>query len=324
MFKQKIILICTSLILFFHMGCTHVPVSEKLGIICPEFPCEKPPIKNIEVALVLGGGGARGFAHVGVLEVLEKEGIPIDLIVGTSAGAAVGALYGSFTDAHAVNSLLLNVSKWELLDLSFCSMFRMFYDASGPISGYAMEKFLLDKIPEKRIEDLKIPFAAVAVDIETSQPFVMRNGPIAPAVHASSALPPFFAPVKLYGKTLVDGGISLPVPVSIAKEYNPKLIIAVNISAPAEEGCLKSSIDLSYRSLYISYYALSNIQAQLADIVIHPKLNGFGLFDDRNKQEIYERGLQAAEEVVPLIKEKLTALGIPLRVNRNFELKKMN
>jgi len=315
MFKQKIILIFTSLTLFFYTGCTHVPASQQLGIVLPEYPPEKLPVKNIDVALVLGGGGARGFAHVAVLETLEKEGIPIDLIVGTSAGAAVGALYGSFVDAQKVKDLLLNLSKWDILDLSLCSTFRMCYDASGPISGYTLEKFFLETIPEAHIEHLKIPFAAVAVDIETGLPFVMKYGPIAPAVHASSAIPPFFAPVKLYGKTLVDGGVSLPVPVSVAKEYNPKLTIAVNISAPAEGGCLKGCVDLSYRSLLISYYVLSNIQAASADIVIHPELRGFGLFDDRSKQEIYQRGQQAAQAAIPSIKEKLSALGIPLRAN---------
>ncbi|PWU07079.1 MAG: hypothetical protein C5B43_00855 [Verrucomicrobia bacterium] len=312
--NKKIIRLSTIIIALFLIGCAHIPVATSLGIHVPSEiqPFEKSK-KKIEVALVLGGGGARGIAHVGVLEVLEKEGIPIDLIVGTSAGAVVGALYGSFYDVHKVKSMLLGLNKWDVLDISMCSMWRMVYEASGPISGYALQKFLKETIPETNIEELRIPFAAVAVDIETSSPFIMRSGPIAPAVHASAAIPPFFAPVKLYGKTLVDGGVALPVPVSVAKEYNPKLIIAVNISSPPKKGELEGCVDLSYRSLVVSYYVLSNMQSQQADVVIHPELDGFGLFDDKNKEEVYRRGLAAAQAAIPAIKEKLYALKIPLR-----------
>lgn len=319
MLTQQKFRISTLILVLFLVGCTHVPVSTHLGIVIPEVPPIRQEEKEIQVALVLGGGGARGLAHIGVLEILEKEGIPIDLIVGTSAGAAVGALYGSCQDVNVVKTKLINLNKWDLLDLSMSSMFRMFYEASGPIRGYSMEKFLKDNIPEAHIEDLKIPFVAVAVDIETAQPFVIRSGPIAPAVHASAAIPPFFAPVELYGKTLVDGGVALPVPVAVAREYNPKLIIAVNISAPPKKGELNGSIDLNYRSLATSYYVLSNIQAEQADIIIHPELDGFGLFDDSNKEEVYRRGLIAAQMAIPEIKKRLYELGISLRSSLNFE-----
>lgn len=180
MFKKKIILLISLIFSVLLMGCNHVPIATKLGIEIPEIPPDKLPENKIQVALVLGGGGARGLAHIGVLEVLEKEGIPIDIIVGTSAGAAVGALYSSFIDIEIVKSKLLHLNKWDLLDLSMCSMFKMFYEPSGPISGYAMEKFLKDNIPQPHIEDLKIPFVAVAADIETSEPYIINTGPIPP------------------------------------------------------------------------------------------------------------------------------------------------
>lgn len=301
------------IVALLYSGCTHIPVHTRLGIYTePNLPPE-PPIQNVNVALVLGGGGAKGLAHVGVLEILEQENIPIDLIIGTSSGAAVGALYSSFTDALYVKSLLLNLGKWDLLDISFSSTCKMLYEASGPVSGYSFEKFFLDNIPQRSIEQLTIPFAAVAVDIESAEPFIIKSGPIAPAVHASAAIPPVFSPIKLYGKTLVDGGVALPVPVAAAKAYNPKLIIAVNISAPPTKGCLSSALDLTYRSLEISYYILAQIQSASADIVIHPNLEGFGLFDDTNNEAIYQRGLQAAQKAIPTIKQKLLALKIPLK-----------
>lgn len=308
------------IIALLYSGCTHVPVHTRLGIWVEPNPPPEPFVQNVNVALVLGGGGAKGLAHVGVLEILEQERIPIDLIIGTSSGAAVGALYASSSNAQYVKSLLLNLKKWDLLDICFFSSFKMFYEASGPISGYPFEKFFLDNIPQRNIEQLPIPFAAVTVDIESGKPFIIKSGPIAPAIHASAAIPPVFCPIKLYGKTLVDGGVALPVPVSVAKDYHPKLIIAVNISAPPTKGCLSSGLDLAYRSLEISYYILAQMQSTCADIVIHPNLQGFGVFDDSNNEAIYQCGLQAAKNAIPIIKEKLLALNIPLK---NISIQKL-
>lgn len=304
-----------STVLIIYTGCTHVPVATTLGLNVPSRTPFEPVLEGVDVALVLGGGGSKGLAHVGVLEVLEENNIPINLIVGTSSGAGVGALYASHVNAQTVKRLLVDLGKWDLLDLSIASICRMALEASGPVSGYYLEKFFIEKLAEQDIEELSIPFAAVAVDIETSRPFIIKSGPIAPAVHASAAIPPFFSPVKLYGRTLVDGGVALPVPVSVAKEYNPKLIIAVDISAPPTTGCLSGSVELTYRSLEISYYMLSRSQTKEADIDIHPNLEGFGMFDDHRNEEIYVTGIEAARKAIPEIKRKLRELGIPLRKN---------
>lgn len=313
----KLLQIITFLVLsLFYTGCTHVPVATTLGLKVPLNPPIEPIHEQINVALVLGGGGAKGLAHVGVLEILEEEGIPIDLIVGTSSGAAVGAIYASYVNAQKVKETLLALGKWDFLDLSITSICRMAIEASGPISGYNFEKFFIDNLPQKQIEELPIPFASVAVDIETSIPYVIKSGPIAPAVHASAAIPPFFAPVRLYGHILVDGGVALPVPVVVAKDYNPKIIIAVDISAPPTTGSVNGSVALTYRSLEISYYMLSRMQARSADIDIHPNLEGFGLFDDDRNEEIYLRGIEAARIAIPAIKQKLNDLGIPLNSPR--------
>ena len=293
-------------------SCQHVPVSKRLGIDLPrKLPAERK-VENIRVALVLGGGGSKGLAHVGVLEALEREGVPIDLIVGCSSGAAIGSLYSSHPDASWVKEKVLHLGKWDLLDLSLESTARMIVDASGPVSGYYVEKFIKDNIAERNIEDLSIPFAAVAVDIESSKPYVFKSGPIPPAVHASAALPPFFSPVYLYNKKLVDGGVLYPVPVAVAKEYNPQLIIAVDISSPPTCGRVNGAMKLLYRSLEISYYELCRLQSKTADIDIHPNLDGFGSFEDGRNEEIYRRGLDAANASMPVIKEKLEQLGIPV------------
>lgn len=310
---QKIFQITACLVIgVCYPGCTHIPVATSLGLNVPPNLPEELLHKKIGVALVLGGGGAKGLAHVGVLEVLEEEGIPIDLIVGTSSGAAVGAIYSSYVNAKQVKEILFTLGKWDVLDLSITSICRMVIEPSGPISGYNFEKFFIDNLPEQNIEELSIPFASVAVDIETSSPFIIKSGPIAPAVHASAAIPPFFAPVKLYGHTLVDGGVALPVPVSVAQGYNPQLIIAVDISGPPSKGRMGGSIELTYRALEISYYALSRMQSRCADIDIHPDLKGFGLFDDDRNEEIYLKGIEAAKIAIPEIKKKLSELNIAL------------
>jgi NTE family protein len=312
----KLLQIIFLIFVVFSTGCAHVPVATTLGLSVPSELPPEPTSKRIDVALVLGGGGARGLAHAGVLEVLEEEGIPIDLIVGTSSGAAVGAIYASYIDAQKVKQMLLNAGKWDFLDISIFGICRMAIEASGPISGYNFEKFFIDNLPEKLIEQLSIPFAAVAVDIETTEPFIIKSGPMAPAVHASAAIPPLFCPVKLYGRTLVDGGVSLPVPVDVAREYNPKLIIAVDISPPPAKGCLKSSFDLAYRALEISYSMLSRMQASTADIEIHPDLEGFGFFEDARNEELYFKGMEAARNAIPEIKRKLDFYGISLHKPR--------
>jgi len=284
---------------------------------------EAPEVKDVDVALVLGGGGAKGFAHVGVLEVLEEEGIPVDLIVGTSAGALIGGLYAGLQDAQIVKGKVMSLKKWDIMDLSISSMMQMMFTASGPVSGFNLERFFVNNLPQERIEELEIPFAAVAVDVETSEPVVLRSGPVAPAVHASAAIPGFFTPVKLYGRTLMDGGALLPVPVEVARDYEPKVIIAVDICAPADRGKAYNSMDVMYRALCISYYELARKQSKLADINIHPNMEGFGMFDDDRNEDIYMRGVLAARSALPAIKAKLEALGIPLR-ERKTRSKRVN
>lgn len=297
--------------LLLQTGCATI---QRPKIYIPKTAPTPRPIKNIDVALVLGAGGSRGLAHLGVIEVLEREGVPINLIVGSSAGSLVGALYADCPNSAEVKQKVIRLKKKDLLDLSVGALFQALVRLTGPIQGHALEKFVVERLEADWFEELKIPMIAVATDVDNNHITLLRSGPIAPAVHASSALPPFFCPVRLYRKTLIDGGVIAPVPVQVAKLFSPKLIIAVDISTPPSRARLSNALELVYRSMHISFYELSRMQSTKADITIHPMLMGYGTFEDQYNIQLYEKGKEAAEDAIESIKEELKARGIPLLV----------
>lgn len=302
---------------------------RKLTIILLLTACEKPKlanffilppapiVKNVKVALVLGGGGAKGIAHAGVLEILEHHKIPIDLIVGASAGSAIGALYADEPDSLRLKEKIMQISRRDLLDPSLINTALMFGSLRGPIRGKNYQKFLNKNLIHKSIEDLKIPLVIVTTNINNNDIYLIKSGPIVPAVYASSAIPPFFSPVILNNMILVDGGVITPVPVSVAKDYNPALVIAVDISAPPPVNQVVNMFDISYRSIWIYYYRLSRLQSTQADIDIHPDLENYGTFEDHRKEQLYQLGKKAACEAMPNILRRLKELNIPLNSHKS-------
>lgn len=248
----------------------------RIFVTPPQTIPQERKIENVNIALALGGGGSRGIAHLGVLDVLERNGIPIDLIVGTSAGSIIGAFYADYQDSKLLHSTLINLKKWDILDLSIWDSIQFFTDIRAPIQGYYLEEFIVKNMTVNNIEELKIPFVAVATDLHTEKPFRISTGPIATAVHASSAAPPVFSPVKAYGKLLVDGGVVEPVPVNTARLHSPKVVIAVDISTLGKDYTGLTMYDMTMKSLHISYYTLSTLQSKSADVLIHPNTEGFG------------------------------------------------
>lgn len=291
-----LILLCV-----FCAGCGHKPVHIPTAAVAPA----PRPLQNVQIALVLGGGGARGIAHAGVLSVLEENNIPIDLIVGTSAGSIVGALYADHPDSGALKHQLIKLTKWDVLDFNITSGMKMLWQVSGFVDGHALKGFLKRHIRAYHFDELKIPLAVVTTDIENGSPYVIRSGAIIPAIHASSAIPMIFTPVNLYGKTLVDGGVVSPVPVEVARNLGAKHVIAVDIGDVIEPTKVKGMYELADRCLWLSYYALSQWQNQQADILIQPKFHYSGLFDDSKAEEYYQLGRNAALEALPALKSKL-------------------
>lgn len=263
------------------------------------------PIHNINVALVLGSGGARGLAHLGVLEVLEENKIPIDLIVGSSSGSIIGAFYADTPDTKQIKKTLINLTKKDLLDPSIFRLIQGAVSMKGLIQGHALEDFLQNQLKSTQFEDLSIPLVVTATNVKTNQLDVLRSGALAPALRASSSLPPTFTPVNLYSQVYIDGGVMAPVPVQVAKQFNPKMIIAVDISLPPGSHEVDSAFSLAKRAFKMSFYELSQSQANKADIVIHPNFSGYGTFDDEYNEIFYHIGQQAALMQIKAIKEKL-------------------
>lgn len=291
-----IILIVSSL------GCGGNPPYIKIKV--PELP---PPVpkqaKPVRVALVLSSGGFRGGAHIGALEVLEENNIPIDLIVGSSAGSFVGAFYADNPNTTALKETLLSAKFEHLVDTSWVRAAQAPFCPTGPIPGRALQQFMLKNMHSRDFNQLKIKLVVVTTSIISNQLEVLQTGPIIPAVHASSALPPYFAPVILYQNTFVDGAVIAPVPVSVAKQFNPQLIIAVDITKQPSLSELKNCFQITSRALDISFYELAKKQASTADIVIRPDIIGYGPFDDGYNMEFYEAGRKAALEKIEEIKQ---------------------
>lgn len=269
----------------------------------PPRPLKAKTPENVQVALALGTGGFRGIAHLGVIEVLEKEGIPIDLIVGTSAGSMVGAFYCAYPKIALIKDEVMTLSKEDLVD-----------SMKIPLKGDELERFIIKKLRKvQNFEQLKIPLVVVATSLNTNQVYLINSGPLAPAIHASSAMPHFFAPVCLYGQVLTDGGVLEAVPVEVARKYKPKMVIGVNVYPPSPTTPTNKASDLFNRAIDVSYHKFCHMQVSEADVAINPNLFGFELFDDKHNKEAYELGRKAAIAALPKIKAEMARRGIERR-----------
>lgn len=276
--------------------------------ILPEIPQPipfTPHPKNVRLALVLGGGGARGMSHLGVLHEFEMAGIPIDLIVGCSIGGIVGSLYADCPNADHVRGLLMPLKRWDILDVSLSNC------RYGLVQGGALIRFLNVNLSCRTFEGLKIPLIIVATDLLAGELVAINSGPIVPAVHASSAVPLIFSPVLLYDRLLVDGGVADPNPVSTAKKFDPAIVVAVDLSDLSPYTCPTSLFGVAARSAEIKLQLQSKSCLHGADVVISPDLVDVGLFDDHCHDRVYEAGRVAARAAIPEIQRLLSERCIP-------------
>jgi len=275
-----------------------------------EMPQKKIPARQltnqVEVALVLGGGAFHGMAHLGVIKVLEEAGIPIDLIVGTSSGSLVGALYADRPNIDSLVPLIQSTSVSDIFNVS------LFGSSDGFVSGKRLQKFMIKNLSVENIEETKIPLVVVATDIENACVVAFKSGPIAPSVNASSAIPGIFEPVKMYGTTYIDGGILDNVPVDVALEYHPKYIIAVDIMKLKTKYKLASPTDIIKRSYSIMIHQLTQTQLQKADMLITPDLEGIPYIGSKDNEKMYQLGIEAAREALPEIIKALQQKGVEI------------
>ena len=255
--------------------------------------------KLTRIGLVLGGGAARGFAHVGVIRVLEQEKIPIDLVVGTSVGSLVGAIYADKKNSFELESTAFSLEERDLFDYTFIS------PTQGFVRGERIEDFLSKKLSAQEIQQLKIPFAAVATDIQNGEVVVLQSGPVARAVRASSAIPGIFIPVRHQGKLLVDGGVLNNVAVDVARKMGAEFVIAVDLAGRSKTAEVNNVFDTIVQSLNLMGREGVDKRLKEADIVIQPEVSHIALLDFTRKKDLLAAGMQAAQQAMPRLREKL-------------------
>lgn len=259
-----------------------------------------PQAKPARVALVLGAGAAKGFAHIGVIKVLEGQKVPIHMVVGTSAGSFVGSLYAYGYSALQLQGFALALEKDDIADLTIPD--------NGFIKGEKLEKYVNRALRGTPIEKLRIPFYAVATDIENGQRVVFGQGNTGMAVRASCSVPGIFQPPKFTGRTYVDGGVVDPLAVDVARSYGADVIIAVDISGGVSSGVPQNTIDTILKSIDIMYGRIATGQLDRADIVIKPKVGQIAGSDLSRRHEAILEGEKAATELMPAIQQILSRL----------------
>jgi NTE family protein len=263
----------------------------------PLKPVVAPPPVKLKVALALGGGAAKGFAHVGVIKVLEANGIVPDIITGTSAGSVVGSLYAAGYNASQLEQIANRLDESNLTDWTLSTR--------GFIKGERLQAFINTQVRNRPIEKLARPFGAVATDLDSGQRIVFRQGNTGQAVRASASVPNVFVPVTIGRHRYVDGGLVSPVPVSAAHEMGATFVIAVDISARPKPGKASGFLSMLDQSLNIMSVAALAQELKQADIVIRPKVQNIGSTDFDARQQSIRVGEVAAQEMLAQIRTQM-------------------
>ncbi|SEO03108.1 NTE family protein [Duganella sp. CF517] len=283
------------------VGCKTTPVIET-----PVQPIALPeplPPRKIKIGLALGGGAARGFAHIGVIKALEAQGIYPDIVVGTSAGSVVGALYAAGNTGFQLQKLAFDMDEAAISDWAM----PLFGKSTGVLKGEALQAYVNKVVNNQPMEKLKVPFGAVATDLKTGQPILFQRGNTGMAVRASSSVPGVFQPVTISGRSYVDGGLVAPVPVRFARDMGADFVIAVNISTQADVQATVSSVDVIMQTFSIMGQRINQYELKDADIVIAPSLGKMAGNDFAGRNQAILAGEQAAALAMPQIKQKLEA-----------------
>jgi NTE family protein len=255
------------------------------------------PRKAVKVALVLGAGAAKGFAHVGVLKVLEANHVPVHMVVGTSVGSLVGSLYAYGYPAYDLQKLAMGLEKGELVDLTVPD--------NGFVKGEKLEAYVNRMIRDTTMENLRIPFYAVTADIGSGEEVVFGKGNTGLAVRASCAIPGVFRPVRIGDRTYVDGGVVSPVAVDAARRMGANVVIAVDITGGAAGVTPETTLDTIFQSINVMYSKIAAAQLSRADVVIKPKVGYIASGDFTKRHEAILEGEKAAQEALPKIRALL-------------------
>jgi len=305
-FRTRFALIFAALVL---AGCASGPTGkpvaqDQVEPVPPNLPqvpivvIPKPPPK---IGLALGGGAARGFAHVGVIQVLEENGIKPSLVTGTSAGSLVAAIYASGKSGSQLQRVAETMEEAAIADWSLPLFSR------GMLRGDALARYVNGQVGAKLIEELPLPLGIVATDLNSGNDVLFQRGDTGTAVRASSAVPALFQPVKIAGREYVDGGLVSPVPVAAAKRMGADFVIAVDISTPPEGSLTGGSLEILMQTFSIMGKSINRFELKEADILVRPALEGISSSDFGARKRSIEAGRVAMLKMLPALKAALAA-----------------
>ncbi|WP_310339678.1 patatin-like phospholipase family protein [Rhodoferax saidenbachensis] len=288
-------------------GCASAPLVEKSPVPVVIVPSvgDVPPIVATKlpprIGLALGGGAARGFAHVGVIQVLEENGIRPVLVTGTSAGSLVAAIYASGKTGAQLQRVAETMEEAAITDWTLPIFSR------GMLRGEALARYVNSQVGSRLIEDLPMPLGIVATDLNTGKDMVFQRGDTGTAVRASSAVPAVFQPVRISGHDYVDGGLVSPVPVRAARKMGAELVIAVDISSMPEGSLTGGTLEILLQTFSIMGKSINNFELRDADIVVRPALMGVSSADFGARKRSIEAGRQAMLRLIPDLKAAIAA-----------------
>jgi NTE family protein len=256
------------------------------------------PLKVPKIGLALGGGGTKGFAHVGVIKILESQGLAVDFVSGTSAGSVVGALYTSGMNGYTLQETSFALDESKLRDINLFS--------GGLVKGEKLQAYINELVKNRPIDKLSKPFVAVATDLDTGARVAFARGDTGQAVRASSSIPGVFQPVTISGRRYVDGGVVSPVPVDAAREMGADIVIAVDISAKAQAGGAGNwPPGIMSQAITIMGQRLGEQELARAEVVIRPAVSVMGVAAFDQKHNAILEGERAAQAALPLIREAI-------------------
>jgi NTE family protein len=283
------------------LGACQTPPAPPPPVPPPAAPAATvSPPRPPRIGLALGGGAARGFAHIGVIQVLEEAGIRPDLVVGTSAGSLVAALWASGRNGVDLGRLALAMDESAITDWSF--------PGRGLIRGEALARYVRTQTGGRQIEQMLLPLGIVATDLDNGQAVLFRRGDPGSAVRASSAVPAIFQPVRIGNREYVDGGLVSPVPVRFAREMGAELVIAVDITEPPDGNATGDALRMLLQTFSIMGRSINQFELKDADIVLRPKVVGLSGADFSARRRAIEAGREAATAQLGSLRLRIAAL----------------
>ncbi len=288
----------TLLVALYLAGC-----ASPVLVSVPEspLPVQLVPRKAPKIGLVLGGGAARGFAHIGVIQVLEEAGIRPGLVVGTSAGSVVAAFYASGKNGAQLQQVAETMEEATFADWTLPIFSR------GMLRGEALARYVSVQVNGRLIENMPLPLGVVATDLNSGQGVLFQRGDTATAVRASSAVPALFQPVKISGREYVDGGLVSPVPVRYARQMGAELIIAVDISDAPEANLASDTLQILLQTFSIMGKSINNFELREADVVVRPALVGVSSSDFGARRRAIDAGRVAMQALLTQLRSALNA-----------------